>query len=64
MVSCVRAGGIFLWDNSDTVSVRAKALEDVTNANLPPTLGLQVLVSAVDRHVLVLGFRPNSFQCS
>jgi hypothetical protein len=40
MVSCVRAGGIFLWDNTDTVSVRAKALEDVTNANLPPTLGL------------------------
>ncbi len=60
MVSCVRAGGIFLWDNSDTVSVRAKALEDVTNANLPPTLGLQVLVSAVDRHVLVLGSDPIS----
>jgi len=60
MVSCVRAGGIFLWDNSDTVSVRAKALEDVSNANLPPTLGLQVLVSAVDRHVLVLGSDPIS----
>ena len=60
MVSCVRAGGIFLWDNSDTVSVRAKALEDVTDANLPPTLGLQVLVSAVDRHVLVLGSDPIS----
>ena len=60
MVSCVRAGGIFLWDNSDTVSVRAKALEDVTNANLPPTLGLQILVSAVDRHVLVLGSDPIS----
>jgi len=60
MVSCVRAGGIFLWDNSDTVSVRAKALKDVTNANLPPTLGLQILVSAVDRHVLVLGSDPIS----
>ena len=60
MVSCVRAGNIFLWDNSDTVSVRAKALEDVTDANLPPTLGLQVLVSAVDRHVLVLGSDPIS----
>jgi hypothetical protein len=60
MVSCVRAGGIFLWDNTDTVSVRAKALEDVTNANLPPTLGLQILVSAVDRHVLVLGSDPIS----
>ena len=60
MVSCVRAGGIFLWDNSDTVSVRAKALKDVTNANLPPTIGLQILVSAVDRHVLVLGSDPIS----
>ena len=60
MVACVRAGDIFLWDNSDTVSARAKALQDVSNANLPPTLGLQVLVSAVDRHVLVLGADPIS----
>ena len=37
MLSCVRAGGIFFWDNSDTVSVRAKALEDLTSANLQPT---------------------------
>ena len=58
MVSCVRAGGIFYWDNSDTTAARAKALEDLSGANVPPTLGLQVLVSAVDRHVLVLGADP------
>tara|TARA_R100000805_G_C3624643_1_gene132134 strand:+ start:55 stop:1935 length:1881 start_codon:yes stop_codon:yes gene_type:complete len=58
MVSCVRAGGIFYWDNSDTTAVRAKALEDLSGANVPPTLGLQILVSSVDRHVLVLGADP------
>ncbi len=58
MLSCVRAGGIFFWDNSDTVSVRAKALEDLTSVNLPPTVGLQVLVSDIDRHAIVLGADP------
>jgi hypothetical protein len=37
MVSCVRAGNVFYWDNSDTISARAKALEDLSGANLPPT---------------------------
>ena len=58
MVACVRAGSISYWDNSDTVSVRAKQLNDLSNANLPPTVGLQVLVSDIDRHVLVLGSDP------
>ena len=58
MLSCVRAGGIFYWDNSDTVSARAKALEDLSGANLPPTVGLQVLVSDIDRHAIVLGADP------
>ncbi len=60
MLSCVRAGGIFFWDNTDTVSVRAKALEDLTSVNLPPTLGLQVVVSDIDRHAIVLGADPIS----
>ena len=58
MLACVRAGGIFFWDNSDTVSVRAKALENLTSVNLPPTVGLQVLVSDIDRHAIVLGADP------
>lgn len=53
-----KSGGIFFWDNSDTVSARAKALEDLTSANLAPTVGLQVLVSDVDRHAIVLGADP------
>jgi hypothetical protein len=58
MLSCVRAGGVFFWDNTDTVSVRAKALEDLTSVNLPPTVGLQVIVSDIDRHAIVLGADP------
>ena len=58
MLSCARAGNIFFWDNTDTVSVRAKALEDLSGVNLPPTVGLQVLVSDIDRHAIVLGADP------
>ena len=60
MLACVRAGGIYYWDNSDGVSTRAKALEDLTSVNLPPTLGLQVIVSDIDRHAIVLGADPIS----
>ena len=60
MVACVRAGSVNYWDNSDTVNTRAKQLKDLTNANLPPNVGLQVLVSDIDRHVLVLGADPIS----
>tara|TARA_R110002020_G_scaffold165813_1_gene353523 strand:+ start:517 stop:2406 length:1890 start_codon:yes stop_codon:yes gene_type:complete len=58
MVACVRAGSVSYWDNSDTTGVRAKQLKDLSNVNLPPTVGLQVLVSDIDRHVLVLGSDP------
>jgi hypothetical protein len=60
LVACVRAGGVYYWDASDTVNVRAKALPDLTGANLCPTKGLQVLVSDVDRHLIVLGADPIS----
>ena len=58
LVMNVRAGGIYYWDNSDGLSTRAKALSDLTNANLAPTLGLQAIVSDIDRHVIVLGADP------
>ena len=58
MLANVRAGGIYYWDNSGNVTTRAKALADLTNANLPPTFGLQVIVSSVDRHALILGSDP------
>ena len=58
LVMNVRAGGIYYWDKSTTLNARAVVLSDLTNANLPPTLGLQVIVSDIDRHVIVLGADP------
>ena len=55
LVACPRAGGIYYWDKTTTLNSRAVAISDLTGANLAPTVGLQVIVSDVDRHVLVLG---------
>lgn len=57
LIANVRAGGVYYWDFS-TVSQRAKALKDISGANFAPTVGLQVLVSDIDRHVIVLGADP------
>jgi hypothetical protein len=53
----VRGGGIFYWDYT-SFSSRAVALPSLAGANLAPTVGLQVLVSDVDRHAIVLGADP------
>ena len=57
LIANVRAGGVYYWDFS-TASQRAKALKDIQGANFAPTVGLQVLVSDIDRHVIVLGADP------
>ncbi len=57
LVANVRAGGIYYWDYS-TYNTRAVAISDLPDANLAPTLGLQVIVSDIDRHVIVLGADP------
>ena len=57
LLSNVRAGGIFYWDYTN-VSNRPVALSAIAGANFAPTVGLQVLVSDVDRHVIVLGADP------
>ncbi len=56
----VRSGGIYYWDTSAKTlgTDRAVALSDLSGANVPPTFGLQVIVSDIDRHVLVLGADP------
>tara|TARA_R100000781_G_scaffold1309_2_gene2110 strand:+ start:1565 stop:2908 length:1344 start_codon:yes stop_codon:yes gene_type:complete len=56
----VRAGGVYYWDESSGTSSRAVALSEISGANLAPTVGLQVLVSETDRHVIVLGADPVS----
>ena len=56
----VRAGGIFRWLESGGTSTRAVELSQITGANLVPTVGLQVLTSETDRHLIVLGADPIS----
>jgi hypothetical protein len=56
-----RAGGIYYWDASEhaaSTQTRALELANKTGANLVPTVGLQVLVSETDRHVIILGADP------
>jgi hypothetical protein len=62
LIASVRAGSIYYWDTSAKTlgTDRAVELSALTGANLTPTRGLQVLVSDVDRHVIVLGADPIS----
>ena len=60
LIMNVRSGGIYYWDTSAKTlgTDRAVALSDLSGANLAPTLGLQTIVSDIDRHVIVLGADP------
>ena len=58
LVFNVRNGGVYYWDASSGTSTRAIPLSSLSNANLAPTLGLQVLVSDIDRHGVCLGADP------
>jgi len=53
-----RAGGIFKWTESSGTSTRAVLISGISGANLVPTVGLQVITSEVDRHLIVLGADP------
>jgi hypothetical protein len=55
-----RGGGIYYWDESNGLSTRAQELSGLSGANLVPTLGLQVITSETDRHLIVLGADPIS----
>ena len=55
-----RAGGIFKWTENNGVGTKAVELSSISGANLVPTLGLQVITSEVDRHLIVLGADPIS----
>jgi hypothetical protein len=58
LISNPRAGGVYYWDKSDGLNTRAVALSSLTGSNLAPTKGLQVIVSDIDRHAIVLGADP------
>ena len=51
----VRHGGIYKWVENDGVSTRAVALSGISGANLVPTVGMQVITSETDRHLIILG---------
>ena len=58
LIANPRAGSIYYWDNSTGISTRAIPLTSLSGANMAPTKGLQVIVSDIDRHILVLGADP------
>ena len=58
LISSVRLGDIYYWDQSAGTNTRASSLSDLSGANLPPTKTLQALVSEKDRHVICLGADP------
>jgi len=55
-----RGGGIYRWVENDGLTTRAVSLSGTTGANLVPTVGLQVITSETDRHLIVLGADPLS----
>ena len=54
----VRGAGIYRWVENSGTSERAVLLSGVSGANLVPTIGLQVITSETDRHLIVLGADP------
>ena len=60
LIMNTRGGGIYRWLENNGTGTRAVQLSDVAGANLVPTVGLQVITSEVDRHLIVLGADPIS----
>mgnify|MGYP003131852811 CR=1 FL=1 len=50
-----RDGGIFYWDESNGVGAAAVNITTLANASDAPTIAKQVLVSDIDRHIIVFG---------
>jgi hypothetical protein len=53
-----RGGGVYRWVESSGTTVRAVPLSGVSGAVDVPTIGLQVITSEKDRHLIVLGADP------
>jgi hypothetical protein len=51
-------GSIFYWDATNGTSTRAVALTSLTGASDVPTVARKILVSDVDRHVIIFGCNP------
>ena len=55
-----RGGGIYRWVENNGLATRAVNLSTTSGANQVPTVGLQVITSEKDRHLIVLGADPLS----
>lgn len=59
LLTCIRDGGIYYWDRSDTANIRQPSrmveLSSLSGSNLAPTIAKQVMVSDQNRHVIVFG---------
>tara|TARA_R100001086_G_scaffold117649_1_gene60425 strand:+ start:1487 stop:3352 length:1866 start_codon:yes stop_codon:yes gene_type:complete len=53
-----RGGGIYRWIENSGSSVRATELATTSGAVEVPTIGLQVITSEKDRHLIILGADP------
>ena len=51
----VRDGGIYYWDETNTLANRAVNITSLAGADSAPTIAKQVLVSDRDRHVIAFG---------
>ena len=56
----VRGAGIYRWLENNGTGVRAVELSGISGATGVPTVGLQVITSETDRHLVVLGADPLS----
>jgi len=50
-----RDGAIFYWDKSDGLTARAVLLSSESGASDVPTIAKQIMVSDIDRHIVVFG---------
>ena len=50
-----RDGGIFYWDKSDGLGNKAVLLSSESGASDVPTVAKQIMVSDIDRHIIVFG---------
>ena len=60
LLMAVHDGGLYYWETSAGLSVRAVALSSLAGANSTPTVVKQVIVSERDRHVIVFGCDPET----
>jgi len=58
LIMNVRGGGIYQWTENNGTDTRAVDMSGISGANLVPTVGLQVITSEKDRHLIVLGADP------